>query len=55
MSRVLIRARPVNKRLHPDGADGVEEVARAEARRPAGFGHAVTEAAPAAGIVVIRA
>lgn len=55
LSRGAIRSRPVNKRLHPDSPDGVKDVARANARRPAGFGHAVTEAAPAAVIAVIHA
>ena len=55
VGRVPIRIRPVNKCLHPDSGDGVEEVTRADTRRwPAGFGHAVAETAPAAGVAMIR-
>lgn len=52
---VSVRARAVNECLHPDGTDGVEEVPRANARRPAGFRHAPAEAASATPVAVIPA
>lgn len=52
--RVSIRTGPVYKRLHADGADRIEKVARPDAGRPADLRHAPTAATPAAAIPVIR-
>ena len=52
---VPARACMVDECLHPDSADGIEEVTRADARGSTGFRHASAGAASAAAVAVTDA
>lgn len=52
---ISVRVCAVNKSLHANSADCIEEVACADTRWSAGFRHASTEAASATAVAIIHA